>query len=80
MVGQLAQARGVENVSRLVSSAKSWLSHAGVDRTSLLLPPNAPDGVKKLSPIEASRAYCTIGEMVKALEMVYGRYREVPVF
>ncbi len=30
--------------------------------------------------LEASRAYCTIGEMVKALEVVYGRYRESPVF
>jgi len=29
--------------------------------------------------LEAARAYCTIGEMVKALEVVYGRYRETPV-
>src|SRR5713226_8210679 len=57
VVGRLAQNRGVENVGRMVSSAKSWLSHAGVDRTSPLLPPNAPAGVKKISPIEASRAY-----------------------
>jgi len=27
-----------EVASRLVASAKSWLSHAGVDRTSALLP------------------------------------------
>ncbi len=57
VVGRLAQNRGVENVGRLVSSAKSWLSHAGVDRTSPLLPLNAPEGVKKISPIEASRVY-----------------------
>src|SRR5579862_2565651 len=38
VVGRLAQKRGVENVGRLVSSAKSWLSHSGVDRTSPLLP------------------------------------------
>jgi methylmalonyl-CoA mutase N-terminal domain/subunit len=30
--------------------------------------------------LDASRAYCTIGEMVKALEVVYGRYRESPAF
>src|SRR2546423_4993009 len=38
VVGRLAQKRGVENAGRLISSAKSWLSHAGVDRTSALLP------------------------------------------
>ena len=57
VVGRLAQNRGVENAGRLVASAKSWLSHAGVDRTAALLPPNAPEGVKRISPIEASRSY-----------------------
>ncbi len=57
VVGQLAQKRGVENVGRLVSSAKSWLSHSGVDRTSALLPFRAPEGVEKISPLEASRRY-----------------------
>ena len=42
---------------RLVSSAKSWLSHSGVDRTSPLLPFRAPEGVDKISPVEASRRY-----------------------
>ena len=41
----------------LVSSAKSWLSHSGVDRTAALLPFRAPDGVEKISPVEASRRY-----------------------
>jgi molecular chaperone DnaK (HSP70) len=57
VVGRLAQKRGVENVGRLVSSAKSWLSHSGVDRTSPLLPFRAPEGVSKISPVEASRRY-----------------------
>jgi Hsp70 protein len=57
IVGRLAQKRGVENVGRMVSSAKSWLSHSGVDRTSPLLPFRAPDGVAKISPVEASRRY-----------------------
>jgi molecular chaperone DnaK (HSP70) len=55
--GTLAQKRGVENPGRLVSSAKSWLSHSGVDRTAALLPVNAPEGVGKVSPVEASRRY-----------------------
>jgi Hsp70 protein len=57
IVGRLAQKRGVENAGRLVVSAKSWLSHSGVDRTAAILPWNAPDGVRKLSPVEASSCY-----------------------
>jgi len=57
VVGRLAQKRGVENVGRLVSSAKSWLSHSGVDRTAPLLPFRAPEGVQRISPVEASRRY-----------------------
>jgi hypothetical protein len=57
VVGQLAQKRGAENAGRLVSSAKSWLSHSGVDRTSAILPLSAPEGMGKISPVTASRAY-----------------------
>ena len=57
VTGKLAQKRGGENAGRLVSSAKSWLSHAGVDRTAPILPFRAPEGVPKISPVEASRRY-----------------------
>jgi hypothetical protein len=57
VVGRLAQKRGVENTGRLVASAKSWLSHSGVDRTSPLLPFRAPEGVPRVSPVEATRRY-----------------------
>jgi hypothetical protein len=57
VTGYLAQKRGVENPGRLVSSAKSWLSHSGVDRTSEILPVNAPEGVRKVSPVDASFRY-----------------------
>ena len=57
VVGGLAQKRGVENAGRLVSSAKSWLSHSGVDRTAAILPWTAPEGVNKLSPVDASARY-----------------------
>ncbi len=57
VIGRLAQKRGVENAARLVTSAKSWLSHAGVDRTSPILPWQAPDGVAKLSPLDVSTQY-----------------------
>lgn len=57
IAGQLARKRGVENTSRLVSSAKSWLSNQNADPTQPLLPITAPDGVEKVSPVEASRQY-----------------------
>ncbi len=57
VVGKWAQGRGAETLGRSVSSAKSWLSYAGVDRTAPLLPLNAPEGVEKISPVTASREY-----------------------
>ena len=57
VVGQLAQKRGVDNTGRLVASAKSWLSHSGVDRTAAILPWRAPEGVQKLSPVDATSKY-----------------------
>ncbi len=57
VVGALARRRGAETLGRLVSSAKSWLSYAGVDRNEAFLPIHAPEGVAKISPVEASRAY-----------------------
>ena len=57
IAGHLAQKRGTENSSRLISSAKSWLSYAGIDRAAPILPLNAPAGVDKLSPVQVSREY-----------------------
>ncbi|HEX4227348.1 MAG TPA: Hsp70 family protein [Bryobacteraceae bacterium] len=57
IVGALARARGVENSSRLVSSAKSWLSNQTADPTQPLLPLTAPEGIAKVSPLDASREY-----------------------
>jgi hypothetical protein len=57
MIGEFARSHGVKVPSRLVSSAKSWLSHAGVDRTSSLLPWQAPPDVTRVSPVEASARY-----------------------
>ncbi len=57
IVGRLARNRGVENAGRLVSSAKSWLSNQSADPTQPILPLAAPEGVAKISPLEASRQY-----------------------
>ena len=42
VVGQFARVHGAKIPGRLVSSAKSWLCHPGVDRTAPLLPWAAP--------------------------------------
>jgi hypothetical protein len=57
VVGELARKRGSENPSRLVASAKSWLSYAGASRTAPILPWGAPEEVSKLSPVAASAHY-----------------------
>jgi molecular chaperone DnaK (HSP70) len=57
VVGELARKRGAENPGRLVASAKSWLSYAAVNRTSPILPWQAPEEVPKLSPLEASAQF-----------------------
>ena len=55
--GEFARRHGVSVPTRLVGSAKSWLCHAGVDRTGPLLPWQAPADVARISPIEASTQY-----------------------
>ena len=55
--GTFARDHGAKVPGRLVGSAKSWLSHAGVDRKSPILPWAAADDVAKVSPVEASTAY-----------------------
>ncbi|MET1537596.1 molecular chaperone DnaK, partial [Burkholderia sola] len=55
--GRWARDLGAAVPSRLVASAKSWLSHAGVDRTAAILPWGAPEEVARLSPLQASASY-----------------------
>ena len=55
--GLLARLRGAQVPGRVVSSAKSWLCHGGVDRTAPILPWGAPEGVPKLSPVDVSARY-----------------------
>jgi molecular chaperone DnaK (HSP70) len=57
VTGKLAQRRGAEVSSRLVSSAKSWLSYSSVDRTAATLPWKAAEGINKISPVDASAEY-----------------------
>jgi molecular chaperone DnaK (HSP70) len=57
IVGEFARSQGAKVPSRLVSSAKSWLCHSGIDREADMLPWGSPPEVKKVSPVEASASY-----------------------
>ena len=58
LVGVYARERGAQVPGRLVSSAKSWLSHPAIDRRAALLPVAQPgeaaDDIPRISPVEAS--------------------------
>ncbi|HTL17285.1 MAG TPA: Hsp70 family protein, partial [Patescibacteria group bacterium] len=54
IVGELARWQGARVPGRLVTSAKSWLCHSGVDRQAPILPWGAPADVGKISPVQAS--------------------------
>ncbi|WP_287153835.1 methylmalonyl-CoA mutase family protein [Candidatus Solincola tengchongensis] len=66
-----------ERLSRL----RAERSAAEVDRTLAALKEGAR-GDANLMPliIECARAYCTEGEIIKALKEVFGEYREKPIF
>ncbi|MBK8013651.1 MAG: Hsp70 family protein [Deltaproteobacteria bacterium] len=56
-VGEGARERGAEVPLRMISSAKSWLSHDKADRRGAILPHQAPEGVERLSPVTAATRY-----------------------
>src|SRR3954464_3741979 len=57
VVGTFARDHGAKVPGRLVGSAKSWLSHAGVDRKSPILPWAGAEDLHRISPVDASTAY-----------------------
>jgi molecular chaperone DnaK (HSP70) len=56
-VGAYARDQGVLVPTRLVHSAKSWLSNPEVDRTAKILPWDSPETGRILSPVEVSARY-----------------------
>ena len=58
VVGRFAKRRAAEVPPRAITSAKSWLCHAAVDRRAAILPFGLEEegaNTRKLSPVEASR-------------------------
>src|SRR5450631_2063817 len=56
-VGTYAREQGAIVPTRLVHSAKSWLSNPDVDRTAKILPWDAGEGGRVLSPVEVSARF-----------------------
>ena len=57
LVGEIARQLGSKTPIRLVSSAKSWLCHSGVDCRDAFLPVEAPEEVERISPFQATVRY-----------------------
>jgi hypothetical protein len=57
LVGEIARNLGSKTPIRLVSSAKSWLCHSGVDCKAPILPAEAPEEIERVSPFQATTAY-----------------------
>ncbi|MFL5354612.1 Hsp70 family protein [Archangium sp.] len=74
IAGEFARSHGAKVPTRLVSSAKSWLSHPGVDRRSALLPWQAPEEVQRVSPVEASTRY--LRHLREAWDHTFARTKE----
>lgn len=73
-VGEFARNHGAKVPGRLATSAKSWLCHAGVDRSAPLLPWSAPPDVARISPVEVSARY--LRHLVETWNHVMARDRE----
>ncbi len=56
LAGEFAKWQGARVPGRLITSAKSWLCHDGVDRHAPILPWGGLPDVAKISPVEASAA------------------------
>ena len=57
VVGELARAQGARMAERMISSAKSWLCHGGVDRQAAILPWGSQEvDAARMSPIDAQAA------------------------
>ncbi len=57
VLGEWARDLGAKTPGRLIVSAKSWLSHNGVDRTAPILPWGATEGVTRISPLDTVTSY-----------------------
>lgn len=57
IIGEWARELGSKTQGRLLTSAKSWLSHQSVDPQAAILPWSADESIAKVSPVTASASY-----------------------
>ncbi len=57
VIGEAARVLGAKTQGRMVTSAKSWLSHPSIDHTAPILPWGSSEDVPKVSPLDASARY-----------------------
>jgi molecular chaperone DnaK (HSP70) len=57
VVGAWAREQGALVPTKVIHSAKSWLSHSEADRTAKLLPWDSEEAGRVMSPVEASARY-----------------------
>jgi len=76
-VGEFARNFGSQVPTRLVTSAKSWLCHPGIDRRGPVLPWKAPEQSRRVSPLEATTYYlkhlCEAWNHVRARDVAANR-------
>ncbi len=74
VIGEGARLLGAKSKGRLVTSAKSWLSHTSVDQNADILPWGSGDGIEKVSPVDASASY------LRHIRTVWGhRFQDSPL-
>ncbi|MDX9979181.1 MAG: Hsp70 family protein, partial [Lentisphaeria bacterium] len=73
-VGVFARIQGAAIPERLVASAKSWLAHAGVDRTRGILPWGSELGGQMVSPVAVSARY--LGHIRSAWDHAFSHLRD----
>ena len=56
-VGEFARRQSADMPEHTISAAKSWLSHARIDRRAPILPWQAPKELEKISPVGAAQRY-----------------------
>lgn len=72
VVGVFARDQGAMAPGRLIASAKSWISHSGVDRTADLLPWHGLPDVERLSPVAVSSRY--LAHLRAAWDHAFGQH------
>ena len=72
VVGTFARDHGSLVPGRMISSAKSWLCHSGVDRLAPILPWHGATDLKRLSPVEASA--CVLAHIRQAWNARFPQY------